>query len=58
MIKLELDINEVNTILRVLGKHPFDEVVALITKIKSQGDPQAQAIADQLAKAQEQKPAA
>ncbi len=58
MIKLELDINEVNTILRVLGKHPFDEVVALITKIKQQGDPQAQAIADQLAKAQAELPAA
>jgi hypothetical protein len=41
MIKLELEINEVNAILRVLGKHPFDEVVALIQKIKQQGDPQA-----------------
>jgi hypothetical protein len=41
MIKLELEINEVNTILRTLGKHPFDEVVALIQKIKQQGDPQA-----------------
>ena len=40
MIKLELEINEVNAILRVLGKHPFDEVVALIQKIKQQGDPQ------------------
>lgn len=40
MIKLELSIEEVNTILRVLGKHPFDEVVALIGKIKGQGDPQ------------------
>lgn len=46
MIKLELSIAEVNTILRVLGKHPFDEVVALIQSIKQQGDPQAQAIAD------------
>jgi hypothetical protein len=45
MIKLELDVNEVNTILRVLGKHPFDEVAALIVKIKQQGDPQAEAIA-------------
>jgi hypothetical protein len=41
MIKLELSIQEVNTILRTLGKHPFDEVVQLINKIKSQGDPQA-----------------
>ena len=46
MIKLELDVNEVNVILRVLGKHPFEEVVALISKIKQQGDPQAQVIAD------------
>lgn len=40
MIKLELNPSEVNTILRVLGKHPFDEVVALILKIKQQGDAQ------------------
>ena len=40
MIKLELSIEEVNTVLRVLGKHPFEEVVALIGKIKQQGDPQ------------------
>lgn len=45
MIKLELDVNEVNTILRVLGKHPFDEVAQLIVKIKQQGDPQAEALA-------------
>ena len=45
MIKLELEINEVNTILAVLGKHPFEEVVALISKIKQQGDPQAEALA-------------
>jgi hypothetical protein len=46
MIKLELSIEEVNTVLRVLGKHPFEEVVALISNIKNQGDPQAQAMAD------------
>ena len=46
MIKLELSIAEVNTILRVLGKHPFDEVVSLVSSIKQQGDPQATAIAD------------
>jgi hypothetical protein len=46
MIKLELSIEEINTILRVLGKHPFEEVIELISKIKQQGDPQAQAIAD------------
>ena len=45
MIKLELTVEEVNTILRSLGKHPFDEIAALIVKIKQQGDPQAEAAA-------------
>lgn len=40
LIKLELSVNEVNAILRSLGKHPFDEIAALIGKIKSQGDAQ------------------
>lgn len=39
-IQLELTVNEVNTILRSLGKHPFDEIAALLTKIKMQGDEQ------------------
>jgi hypothetical protein len=52
MIKLEFEINEVNMILAVLGKHPFEEVVALVTKIKQQGDPQAQALADAAAAAE------
>ena len=42
MIKLELEVNEVNVILAVLGKHPFEEVANLIVKIKNQGDPQAE----------------
>jgi hypothetical protein len=46
MIKLELEINEVNTVLACLGKQPFDEVAALIVKIKQQGDPQADTIAN------------
>ena len=45
MIKLELTVEEVNMILRVLGKHPFEEVVAMIGKIKQQGDPQAEELA-------------
>ncbi len=53
MIKLELTVAEVNTILRVLGKHPFDEVVSLISNIKQQGDPQATAMAEAEAKAAE-----
>lgn len=46
MIKIELTIDEANTILRVLGKHPFEEVVSLINKIKQQGEPQVAAIAE------------
>lgn len=44
MIKLELSIDECNMILRVLGKHPFEDVVAVIQKIKSQGEPQVVAL--------------
>ena len=44
MIKLELTVEEANTILRTLGKHPFEEVVMLINKIKSQGEPQVAAL--------------
>jgi len=42
-IKLELTVDEANLILRVLGKHPFEEVVSLIQKIKQQGEPQVAA---------------
>ena len=44
IIKIELTVDEANTILRVLGKHPFEEVVALISKIKQQGEPQVAAL--------------
>lgn len=40
VIQLELTVNEVNVILRSLGKHPFEEIAALIQKIKAQGDTQ------------------
>lgn len=39
-ITLELSVAEVNVILRSLGKHPFEEISALIAKIKGQGDSQ------------------
>ena len=55
MIKLELTIDEANTILRVLGKHPFEEVVTLINKIKQQGEPQVAAIAEAEKAAEEPK---
>jgi len=46
MIKLELSIDECNMILRVLGKHPFEEVVSVINKIKQQGEPQVAAMVE------------
>jgi hypothetical protein len=50
MIKLELSIDDCNMILRVLGKHPFEEVVAVINKIKQQGEPQVVAMEAEAAK--------
>lgn len=46
MIKLELTVDECNMILRVLGKHPFEEVVSVINKIKQQGEPQVVALTE------------
>lgn len=40
IINLELSVVEINIILRSLGKHPFDEIAALIAKIKAQGEAQ------------------
>ena len=37
-ITVELTLNEINMILASLGKHPFDEVVALVSKIREQGE--------------------
>ena len=48
-IKLDLTVDEVNAILRSLGKHPFEEIATLINKIKEQGEPQVA----EMAKAQE-----
>lgn len=58
MIKLELTVDECNTILRTLGKHPFEEVVALIGKIKQQGEPQVVALEAEAAKNAPAEPAA
>lgn len=52
MIKLELTVDECNMILRVLGKHPFEDVITLITKIKQQGEPQVAAMAPEDAPAE------
>ena len=56
-LKIELTVPEVNTIIRSLGKHPFDEINQLITKISQQGSEQLAAQqAEQQAQA-EQAPA-
>ena len=57
-IKLELTVDEVNAILRSLGKHPFEEIASLINKIKAQGEPQvAELVKAQEAAAKEEKSA-
>lgn len=43
-IVLELNVAEINVILRSLGKHPFEEIASLITKIKAQGETQLKEI--------------
>ena len=40
MLNLSLSIAEINVIIRSLGKHPFEEIAALIQKIKQQGEVQ------------------
>jgi hypothetical protein len=42
MIKLELEIAEVNGILTALGQMPFVQVQALIAKVQQQAGPQVQ----------------
>ena len=56
-LKIELTVNEVNAILRSLGKHPFDEIAALIGKIKAQGEAQIAEIEAAVAAAQAAQPA-
>ena len=56
MIKLELTIDETNTILRSLGQHPFAEIANLIGKIKAQGEPQVAELEKQLKATQETTP--
>ena len=31
-IKLDLEVEEVNVVLRSLGRHPFDEIAALVAQ--------------------------
>ena len=39
-LTIQLSVPEINVILRSLGKHPFEEIAALIQKIKQQGEVQ------------------
>lgn len=47
MIELKLSIEEVNMLLRVLSKHPFEEVFQVIGKIKQQGESQVEKPAEE-----------
>lgn len=38
ILNIEMSVAEVNVVLRSLGKHPFEEIAALIQKIKQQGE--------------------
>tara|TARA_R110000868_G_scaffold70430_1_gene206923 strand:- start:14836 stop:14982 length:147 start_codon:yes stop_codon:yes gene_type:complete len=44
MLKLELEIAEVNAILNALGNMPFIQVQALIAKIQGQAAPQVEPV--------------
>lgn len=43
-INLDLEINEVNTILASLAKQPYESVAAVINKVRDQGIPQVAAL--------------
>ena len=42
-MKLELNINEINTILACLGRAPYEAVFELVEKIRSQAKEQVEA---------------
>lgn len=44
MINLQLSIDQVNALLAILGKQPYEQVSMLIGEIFQQGMPQAKAI--------------
>ena len=52
-ITVELTLSEINMILASLGKHPFDEVVALVGKIRSQGEAKIKELQESAAVPQE-----
>jgi len=44
MINLQLSIDQVNALLAILGRQPYEQVSMLIAEIIQQGAPQAKAI--------------
>ena len=42
MVKLELEVNEVNVVLGALGQLPFAQVADLVVKVREQAIPQVQ----------------
>ena len=42
-MKIELNINEINTILACLGRAPYEAVFELVEKIRSQAKEQSEA---------------
>lgn len=45
-LTLTLSVPEINYLLSALSKQPYDEVYALITKVKVQGDAQLKELAE------------
>lgn len=43
-LNIQLTVAEVNYILNLLGKQPFDDVYTVITKLKVQGESQLKAL--------------
>jgi len=47
MITLQLSVDQVNALLAILGKQPYEQVSMLIGEIIQQGSPQAQALQEE-----------
>jgi hypothetical protein len=46
MINLQLSVDQVNALLAILGKQPYEQVSVLVAEILQQGAPQAKALED------------
>lgn len=47
-IVLTLSVHEVNQILSIIGKYPFEEVASLVQRIQTEGQPQINATISKL----------